>query len=193
MKNALILHGARNNSQGNWFPWLKNELEAIGYTVWAPDLPNSEKPIRKDWINVIFSNPNWQFNEKTVLVGHSAGAILILRILEELPVGITIDKAVLVAGPINLGTKPEFFQYKEDLVKGSFNWEKIKKSAKHFYFFYSDNDPYQCGSEHGILLQQKLGGELLIRSRQGHFNLEISPAYKQFPELLKLILLPNLA
>lgn len=187
MKNALILHGAGNNSKGNWFPWLKKQLETKGYKVWSPDFPNANVPIQKDWLNTIFSNKEWVFDEDSIIVGHSAGATSILRILERLPKGIRINKAILVAGPIDKGKFPEFFQYKEDLTRKSFNWDKIKNSSKNFYFIASDNDPYDCGDRHAKVMHEKLGGELIIKKGQGHFNLEASPLYKQFPLLLNLI------
>lgn len=187
MKNALILHGAGNNSQGNWFPWLKSELEKKGYKVWSPDLPNSDEPNQKDWLNTIFSNKEWQFNDESVIVGHSAGSTLILRILEKLPDGTKINKAILVAGVVELGTKPEFFQYKRSLVENPFDWEKIKNSAKEFYFICSDNDPYQCGEDQGKIMQEHLGGELIVKPGEAHFNLEKGEQYKQFPLILELL------
>ena len=33
-------------------------------------------------------------------------------------------------------------------------------------------------------MQQNLGGELIIKPREGHFNLEQGPEYKQFPLIL---------
>lgn len=97
MQNALILHGAGNNSQGNWFPWLKHELENKGYKTWVPDLPNSATPKLKDWLKTIFSNKEWRFDKNSIIVGHSSGATLILRILEKLPNNVQIKKAILVA------------------------------------------------------------------------------------------------
>lgn len=94
MKNVLVLHGAGNNSKGNWFPWLKSELENKGYKAWCPDLPNPDTPVLKDWLEVIFSNKNWEFNKESIIVGHSSGATLILRILEKLPKNIKINKAI---------------------------------------------------------------------------------------------------
>lgn len=188
MKNALILHGAGNNSHGNWFPWLKSELETKGYTVWSPDLPNSDEPNQDSWLKTIFSNKKWQFNSDSVIVGHSAGATLILRILEKLPKRVHIQTCILVAGVVELGTKPEFFQYKRDLVRNPFDWEKIKKSAREFYFIHSDNDPYECGENQGKIMQKYLGGRLIIKRGEGHFNLEKSEKYKQFPLVLELLL-----
>jgi len=187
MKNALILHGAGNNSQGNWFPWLKGELEKRGYKVWTPDLPNSDEPNQEDWLKTIFSNSEWQFNEDSVIIGHSAGATLILRILEQLPEEEKVEKAILVAGVVELGTKPEFFQYKKSLVERPFDWEKIKKSAKEFCFVCSDNDPYQCGADQGKIMQRHLGGELIVKTGEGHFNLEKGEEYKQFSLILDLL------
>lgn len=63
----------------------------------------------------------------------------------------------------------------------------IKKSARRFYFIHSNNDQYQCGEEQGKIMKQNLGGELIIKTGEGHFNLEKSPGYKQFPLLLELI------
>ena len=187
MRNALILHGAGNNSQGNWFPWLKSELEKKGYKAWAPDLPNSDTPNLNDWLNTVFSNKEWEFDSESVLVGHSSGATLILRILEKLPENVKIQKAILVAAPVELGTISEYFPYKEDLIKGGFNWQKIKNSCKEFYFIHSENDKYQCGAPQGKILENNLGGNLIIKPNEGHFNLEVGPQYKEFPLLLEFI------
>lgn len=187
MKNVLILHGAGNNSQGNWFPWLKKELEERDFKVWVPDLPNADKPVLKDWLKVVYSNKDWGFNQDSVLIGHSSGATLILRILEKLPVKIKIRKAILVAGPLDKGSIPEIWKLKEDVTKDPFNWEKIKNSASEFILIYSDNDQYDCGERHGRILHSKIGGRLIIKKGQGHFNLEKGLKYKEFPELLKYI------
>lgn len=187
MKSALILHGAGNDSSGNWFPWLKEELEKRGYKVWVPDLPNSDVPVLKDWLETIFSNKDWKFDNDSIMIGHSSGATLILRILEELPQGIQINKAILVAAPIDKGSKPEYFQYKEDLTRQRFNWDKIKMSVKQFYFIASDNDPYDCGIRHAEEMQSHLGGEIIFKLDQGHFNLEVGPQYKKIPLVFDLI------
>ncbi len=112
---------------------------------------------------------------------------MILRILERLREGAQINKAILVAGVVELGIKPEFFQYKRSLVENPFNWEKVKKSVKAFYFVCSDNDPYQCGDDQGKIMQEHLGGELIVKQGEAHFNLEKGQRYKQFPSLLRLI------
>ncbi len=187
MKNVLILHGAANNSTGNWFPWLKKELEKKGYKVWVPDLPDSEKPKSTTWLHHIFSNQDWEFNDESVIVGHSAGATFILRLLEKLPTGVKIHKAILVSGPVELGTKKEYFQYKKDLVKPPFRWKRIRESCDKFYFVYSDNDQYECGIEQGRLLHKHLGGKLVLRPGEKHFNLESGSQYKKFPLIIKLV------
>jgi len=187
MKNAIIFHGGGNDSKGNWFPWLKRELEERGYKVWTPDLPDSEHPHQKRWLRTVL-NKKWDYTEDTVLIGHSAGATFILRLLEAFPKSIKIHKALLVAGYANLGSKPEFYHYKEGNLLDPFDWQKIKQSCKKFYFFGSDNDPYDCGIDQGRILHAQLGGELILMRGEGHFNLEKGSQYKQFPELLEKIL-----
>ena len=187
MKNVLILHSAGNNSNGSWYLWLKKVLEDRGLKVWLPDLPNSDTPDQDVWTDFIFSNKDWEFNEESILVGHSAGATLILRLLEKLPGNVKINKAILVAAYVNKGTIPEYFQYKTGMLKTLFDWNKIKNSCEQFYFIHSDNDKYQCGLDQGEVLKENLGGELIVKPGAGHFNLEHSPKYKQFPAILEYI------
>lgn len=187
MKNALILHGAANNSRGNWFPWLEQVLKQKGYIVWVPDLPNSDKPKTNAWLKHISNNKDWKFTNETVIIGHSAGATFILRLLENLPKHVKINKAILVSGPVELGSKKEFFQYKKDLVKAPFHWKKIKESCDRFYFVHSDNDQYECGVDQGKILHQHLGGEIVFRPGERHFNLENGEHYREFPLIVQLV------
>lgn len=181
MKNVLILHGTGNNSQDNWFPWLKKELEEKGYKVWVPDLPNSDKPNYERYNKFIFSK--WSFDNESLLIGHSSGAVEILRILGALPENIVVKKTILVAGfKDNLNYEPVFEMFEEP-----FNWEKIKNRCKEFIFIHSDNDPY-VSLEHGEFLKEKLGGKLVILKGQKHFSVStLGEKYRKFPELLKYL------
>ncbi len=67
--NYIILHGFEGRPDGNWKPWLKHELEATGGVVIIPALPNPDAPNVEEQIKFITDNA--QFNENTILVGHS--------------------------------------------------------------------------------------------------------------------------
>lgn len=38
-ENYVIIHGSFGSKDGNWFPWLKDELERKGKQVIVPQMP----------------------------------------------------------------------------------------------------------------------------------------------------------
>lgn len=183
MKNVLILHGTANNSQGNWFPWLKKELEKRGYKVWCPDLPQAKNPDMARYRAFIFGNKDWEFNSETTIVGHSSGGVAALKILQKFPKGTMIEKCITV------GAFKETHGWTDivGLFTEPFDFRAIKSHAKHFIVFHSDDDPWVPLSD-GKFIYSALGAEFVFMKGQGHFNLEKGPQYKQFPELLEKIL-----
>lgn len=180
MKNALILHGTDNDSSGNWFLWLKKELENKGWKVWVPNLPDSANPDIKRYNEHIFKN--WKFNPESVIIGHSSGATEILGLLLALPDDMVIDKCIFVGFYKNdLGDEGL-----KNLFSGKTDFEKVKKHAKKFIIIHSDNDPY-CPIEMAEYLSKKLNGKLIIKKGEKHFNLDASPKYKEFPLILDFI------
>ena len=47
MINYVILHWTWWDENSFWIPWLKSNLEELGYKVSTPNLPNPDKPERK--------------------------------------------------------------------------------------------------------------------------------------------------
>lgn len=94
MKNAIILHAMEDSPRNHWYPWLKDQLELRGYEVCVPQLPDADNPQLSKWVPFIMENG--KFTEDTVIIDHSAGASVILAILEELKV--KVNQAILVAG-----------------------------------------------------------------------------------------------
>jgi uncharacterized protein len=181
MKNAIILHGTDAKSSDHWFPWLKTNLESLSYTVWAPDLPQANKPNIQHYNQFIFDK-HFAFNEETVLIGHSSGAVAILGLLQALPDDVIINKAILVGAFRNdLG-----WDALKELFNEPFDFEKIKKKAKQITLIHSDNDPY-IPLEQAEYLKEKLDAELIILTGQGHFNTGSDPKYTKFPYLLEVI------
>lgn len=183
MKQALILHGTDASPSNNWFTWLKEQLEADDYKVWLPQLPNSATPNTKTYNEFLLSNPDFTFNEETILVGHSSGAVEILGLLQYLPDDTRVKAAYLVSAFRNdLG-----WDALTGLFEEPFDFEKIKAKADKFVFFHSDNDPYVPLNQAQYLAEQ-LDGELIVQPSQGHFNTELSESYQEFPVLLEEIM-----
>ncbi len=179
MKNAIILHGTGDSPDLFWFPYIKEKLEEKGFEVWLPQLPNAKKPNLKDWITFVLENG--KFSNETVLIGHSAGAQLILSILENS--NIKIQKAILVSGYAKPLPKTENDQKNQD----DFNWEKIKGKADEFILINSYNDPWECTDTQGKIMADNLHGKLIIM-HDGHVGSQkYNQSYKEFPLLATLI------
>lgn len=190
MKTALILHGTDATPQSNWFPWLKAALEKNGYLVWAAALPNAHKPNLELYTTTLLSTKydlgsypmGWDYNENTLIVGHSSGAVAILGLLQALPKDKTVGTCVLVGSFRNdLG-----WDSLSELFEKPFDFELIKTNARKFIFVHSDNDPY-CPLEDAEYLCKQVGGELVVLPGQGHFSAEPNPEYTKFPKLLEII------
>lgn len=182
MKQALILHGTDATPASNWFTWLKEQLGQDGYKVWLPQLPNSDKPNTKTYNQFLLANQDFEFNDETIIIGHSSGAVEALSLLQHLLVDEKVKEVFLVSAfRDNLG-----WDALKDLFIEPFDFEVIRTKADKFVFLHSDNDPY-CPIEHAQYLAEQVGGELIVKSGQGHFNTEVRERYKAFPELLEII------
>ena len=180
MKNAVILHGTGADSHSNWFQWMKEKLSEKGGKVWVPNLPNSMYP--NSLVNAKFVLDRWEFNEDSLIIGHSSGAVLALYLLQNLPEDVVVDRVFLVSvfkddlGWPNL----------KDIFVEPLDWEKIKSGAREIVILQSSNDPH-IPLDQAEFIAKKLDAELIVKKGQDHFNVEVGVPFGHFPTLLNLI------
>ena len=180
MKTAFIFHGTGGYPEENWFPWMKKELEKIGYSVFVPQFPTPNNQTPENWFKALDNYKN-KINNETVLIGHSLGGAFLLRVLENLKVKVKLS--CIVAAPA--GILPiKNYEGDKPFISKPFDWAKIRKNSGKFVIFHSDNDPYVCLGN-GKKLAKKLGSKLNVVPDAGHFNK--AAGYTKFPELLKKI------
>ena len=181
MKTAIILHGTLGSPDGNWFQWLKNELEEKGLNVWLPQLPQAEQPSLRKWQRFVKEECPFPINEQTLIIGHSSGAILALVLAENNmeKIGAIVDVSVFHDNSLQ-------WQPNDKLFDVQFDWTAIQQGAKELLFIHSDNDPYVPLNQAQYVATNS-GGEMIIVPGEGHFNLERSDEYKQFPKLIEIL------
>lgn len=181
MKSAVILHGTLGSPDGNWFQWLKDELESGGMRVWLPALPHAEQPSLQTWAEFVHNKCPFEINEDTLIVGHSSGAILALILAQQndKPIGQIVCVSVFHDNSLQWEPNSRLFDV-------GFDWGAIRANTAKLLIVHSDNDPY-APLDQAKLVADRCQSELAVVPGQGHFNLEQSNAYKQFPELLDMI------
>lgn len=181
MKTAIILHGTLGSPGGNWFRWLKEELEQRGLTVWLPQLLQAEQPSLRKWQRFIQEQCPFPINEETLIVGHSSGAILALVLAQSNmeKIGAIVDVSVFHDNALQ-------WQPNSQLFDVQFDWTAIQEGVSELLFIHSDNDPY-VPLDQAQYVANKTGGEMIVIPGEGHFNLERSDEYTQFPKLLEIL------
>lgn len=188
MKKVIIVHCWEGYPEYCWYPWVKGELEAKGFEVSVPAMPDTDNPRVDTWVPKL-KEVAGEPNEEVYLIGHSIGCATILRYLETLDENQKVGGVVLVAGfseDIGYDEIKNYFETPIDL-------EKIKtKSARGFWAIHSDDDPY-VDLKFADIFERELGAKKIIKEGMKHFSgaIEGEESCTKLPEVVEGILEMN--
>ena len=169
-KRVFVIHCWGGNPNEGWLPWLKQELEARGFLVFVPLMPDSSKPSIETWVPHLASQVGAS-DEGTYFVGHSIGCLTILKYLETIdgPIG----GAVFVAGWFSLTPEatptPEEQEIARQWLGHPVDFERVRRTTHNFTALFSDDDP-DVPIENAQLFRDRIDAEVIIESGKGHFS-----------------------
>lgn len=171
-KRAFIVHGWDGYPEEGWFPWLKKELEARGFAVFVPQLPDADKPRIPTWIPALATAVGIA-DEYTFFVGHSMGCQTIARYLETLPKNVKVGGAVFVAGFFKrisgLEDDPKVQETGRHWLDAPIDLKKIRSHLPKSAAIFSDDDPF-VPLDNQDDFRDKLKSEIIIQRRMEHFS-----------------------
>jgi len=187
-KRVIIVHGWGGSPQKDWLPWAKSLLEGKGYEVIVPEMPDTDYPKIKPWVDKLKETVG-EIRESDILVGHSIGCQAVERYLQTLSADTRLDKVILIAPWVTL-TRKTFEEMGEDeeVVRAWYEepieYEKIKNMTQWTAVF-SDDDPFVNYEDNFRVYRDKLGAEIRLKTGQGHFASE--QGVNTVPFLLELL------
>lgn len=195
---CVIFHGSFGSKTGNWFPWLKKELETKGHQVFLEQYPvdqwgDIERKGRDNtnttqnlssWVDFFTKNtlPRLDRNKEIVFFGHSLAPVFILNLVSQF--NLQLKGTIFVSPFLEALNQEHTWQF--DLVnrtfyKADFEWLKLKKLIPQSYVLYGTDDPY-VPNYFPISFAQKIGSEQIAVKNGGH----LGDNFREFPLLLDL-------
>lgn len=156
-----------------WAPWLKAELEKLGYETFFETMPDSVIARSQYWLP--FLKEHVQAGENDVLIGWSSGAVAAMRYAE----ANQINSSILIS--------PCYTDLGDDMEKQSgyydkpWNWSSIKANQQKIALAWGDDDPYIPQAEFEYIAEKLTPEEIKIHGA-GHFIEQ-----ETFPEILQYI------
>jgi predicted alpha/beta hydrolase family esterase len=176
MKAMIIPGNGNTDISENWFPYVKKKIEALGIKVIAKNMPDPDLARRKFWIP--FMEKELKNDESSILIGHSSGAVAILRYLENHR---ALGAIIIGACYTDLGEKRE---KESGYYDDKWYWDKIKNNVKWIVQFASTDDPYIPIKE-ARFIKDRVGSEYHEYKNQGHFSSDVNKI--EFPEIIDVI------
>lgn len=170
----VLIHGYNSGPDQNYNPWLAEQLRAKGFEVIAPKLPLEGEPDAMLCIDALVQAVG-RLDDKTIIVGHSLGAVLALRYIEAAEAASIPRAVVLVGAPWQ--TKSEKIK---NLFLSEFDYDVVAWKAKEFVIVHDKEDKL-VPFDHALKYQKMLNGELVETTSNDHFM------DAQYPILLETI------
>jgi hypothetical protein len=170
-QRVIIVHGWGKGPTTGWFSAVKKRLEARGFEVVVPAMPNKDAPKMGAWIKTlseIVGTPD----EQTFLIGHSIGCQTIFRYLASLKKNECIGGVLSVAGWFSLtGLRTqEERRLAKPWLETPISFEDVKKHASKIVALLSDNDSFVPLEAHRQIYKEKLNAQVILTHGQGHIG-----------------------
>lgn len=152
-----------------WAPWLKRELDKLQTENVFETFPDSILARKKYWL--AFLKDKVKASKRSILVGHSSGAVAAMRYAENQRL---LGSILISPSYTDLGDKLE---KRSGYFDSPWRWKSIKRNQKFIALFYSQDDPHIPQKEFSHI-KSRLSPDTFTFKNRGHFMDET------FPELL---------
>lgn len=156
-----------------WAPWLKKELELLGFETFFETMPDSIIARSEYWLP--FLKEHVRVSPNDVIIGWSSGAVAAMRYAENNQ----ILGSVLVS-PCYTDTGDEL-EKQSGYYDTPWKWDDIKANQKKIVLISGDDDPYIPQDEFEFIAKQLKSERIEIHNGK-HFIEQ-----DEFPELLEYI------
>ena len=164
MANVILIPDGENHA---WYDWISTELVKRGHSFFRPEFPPVSKGI-DEWVASL-KDYRKHLGESSIIVGHGAGRVIALRILEE--------KLREISGAFFVSGKPLSGDFKGFSFE-ELDFSAINNKAKSFFVYASEDDDSESLKE-SEFLAEKLDDEVLILEGPKYFK-----DYEKFEDLL---------
>lgn len=170
----IFVHGNQSEHWSfAWSPWLKSELENLGFETFFETMPDSILARSEYWLP--FLKEHVRVGRNDVVIGWSSGAVAAMRYAEDNQ----ILGSILVS-PCYTDLDDEF-ERQSGYYTAPWRWSAVAANQSKIALISSDDDPYIPQQEFEFIAAQLNAEHIKIHSGK-HFI-----ERREFPELLDYI------
>lgn len=170
---AILIHGNGGCTAGDiWLPWLERELSSLGLEVINETFPDNIKARASHWLPHLAS---LGADDRTILIGHSSGAVAAMRYAETHRV---LGSVLVGVCHTDLGDR---FEAASGYYAAKWDWQRIRDNQQWIAIYNSTDDPHIPIAEPRFVAAQLRCSYFEFTDR-GHFV-----DRRQFPEVLDFV------
>lgn len=187
MSTVVVSHRYSSDEHSDWYPYLRDEVQSLGHTVDIPNLPDALAPQPEPWRTAIAERASTAPAAEVVLVGHSVGAVNVLRFLQQHDP----DRDGVFAGVVLVAAPAHEVGF--DALAGffaePFDWPKIRRSARYFHVLAAADDTVLVPDpfEHVAIHVTELGATGTVLAEGGHFSADPGSRI-EVPAVVRIVL-----